>query len=231
MPSESRNETPTVARHARLDSGLHSLDLSNVHEDESSSRAPWDDLVGCKVGSAELSIDGLPPVIRPLPMVSLDEAVTAAIGQWFGDESLRHWFAFRQLPVEAGRVRWRLDLHLSILGEDGSAEGSEAASERAAEALERLTLISMTIHTPRRDLRLRAPLLVPVARTERASSTATDVDDVTGAPHYGATRWLLRDMILRVHPLLVPDEESPATEPPDPPEDTLNERNTRTLAR
>jgi hypothetical protein len=212
MPSSNQDHDVRVPpRERRVESGHYSIDLSNAHDDESLSRAPWDELVRCPTGVAELSIPGREPLVQSLPLGSLDDAVTAAVGQWFGDEALRHWFAFRTLPVDHGRVSWRVDPHLGILGESLS----EATRERATLEIERLTRISMTILTPRRDLRLFALLLVPIARTERATGS----------------RWLLRDMIVRVHPLLVSDDDGPPTEPIEPSDDTLNEQHTRTLAR
>ena len=94
-------------------------------------------------------------------------------------------------------------------------EATDAAVERASVEIDRITSISLTIWTPRRDQRLFAPLLIPIARTERGTGS----------------RWLLRDLIVRVHPLLVPEDEGPATEPSEPSEDTLNERHRRTLGR
>jgi hypothetical protein len=200
-----------AAPRQRIQSGHYAVDLSNTHDDESTARAPWDDLVHCPSGAAEIRVPGRQPVVRALPLGSMDEAVTMALGQWFGDETLRHWFAFRKLPVEQGRVTWRLEAHLGVLGE----EVSEESRERATVEIDRLTSISLMIWTPRRDLRLLAPLFVPIARTERA---------------IGAL-WVLRDMIVRVHPLLIPEDEGPPTEPSEPSEDTLNERHQRTLGR
>jgi hypothetical protein len=213
MTSTNPDRDATLTPRAkRVVSGNYTIDLSNVHDDESVERGPWDDLVRCSQGVAEICIPGRSPLARPLPLGRLDDAVVLALGQWFGDETLRHWFAFREFPVEQGRVSWRLDPHIAILGDPPS----EATRERAMLEIERLTRLHMTILTPRRDLRLHASLLVPVARTERAAGS----------------RWLLRDMIVRVHPLLVPEEdEAPPTERADAGEDTLNERHTRTLAR
>lgn len=214
MPRFNQDLTP-LPRAKRIQSGNFAIDLSNAHHDESTARAPWDALMNCPAGVAELRAPDRPPVVRTLPLGCLDDAVIGALGPWYGDETLRHWFAFRTLPVEAGRVSWRLDSHLGVLGES-TRESSRA---RATMEMERLVRVSLTVLTPARDLRLVAPLLVPIARTERAAGS----------------RWVLRDMIVRVHPLLVPDdEEAPVTEPAEPSEpseDTLNERLTRTLSR
>ena len=212
MSSSNHDRDVTLTpREKRVASGHYSIDLSNVHDDETVARAPWDDLVHCAHGVAELSVPGRPPVARNLPLGDLEDAVATALGRWFGDEALRHWFAFRQLPVDQGRVSFRLDPHLFALGEPVN----DASRERAEAEIERLTGLSLTIWTRRRDQRLTAPLLVPIARTERVAGD----------------RWILRDMIVRVHPLLVPEDEGPATEPVEPGEDTLNERHTRTLGR
>jgi hypothetical protein len=212
MSSSNHDRDITLTpREKRVASGHYAIDLSNVHDDESVARAPWDDLVHCAQGVAEVSVPGCPSVMRPLPLGDLDDAITTALGQWFGDETLRHWFAFRQLPVDEGRVSFRIDPHLFALGEPVN----DASRERASAEIERLITLSLTIWTPRRDQRLTAPLLVPIARTERATGSL----------------WVLRDMIVRVHPLLVPEDEGPDTEKIEAGEDTLNERHTRTLSR
>jgi hypothetical protein len=204
MSSSSHDRDITLTpREKRVASGNYAIDLSNVHDDESVVRAPWDDLVHCTQGVAELSVADRSPVVRTLPLGDLDDVITTALGQWFGDETLRHWFAFRQLPIEHGRMSFRLDPHLAVLGEPAT----DAARERAAFEVERLTRLSLTILTPRRDQRLTAPLLVPIARTERSAGN----------------RWLLRDMTVRVHPLLVPEDGGPPTERVEPGEDTLIE--------
>ena len=208
--NQDRDDAPISPR-GRVESGHYAVDLSNVHDDEATSRLPWDELVLCSRGIAELRVPGRPAIGHGLPLGNIDDAIVGAIGQWFGDETLRHWFAFRKVPVEQGRVSWRLSTHLAMVGDDATDE----TIERAAVEIDRITSISLTIWTPRRDLRLFAPLLVPIARTERGAGS----------------RWLLRDMIVRVHPLLVPEDEGPATEPSEPSEDTLNERHTRTLGR
>ena len=92
--NQDRDDAPISPR-GRVESGHYAVDLSNVHDDESTSRLPWDDLVHCPTGVAELRVPGRPAIGRGLPLGNLDEAVVAAIGPWFGDETLRHWFAFR----------------------------------------------------------------------------------------------------------------------------------------
>jgi hypothetical protein len=172
-------------------SGSYRIDLSSLHPDESSPREPWAKLATHLEGQAELTLPDCPPLRCPLPLQSLDEAIVHALRMWLGDEAVRHWYALRRLRATQGRALWKLDAHLEAIGE---RRDDAEARVRAAREVERLTGLQVTVITPAVDLRLRTPLLVPVATTERNRGGY----------------WLVDDMVLRVHPLL--------SEPFTPPE-------------
>jgi hypothetical protein len=164
-------------------SGSYRIDLSSVPPDETSAKEPWARLTRCLEGQAELSLPDCPPLRRPLPVLDLDLAIVESLREWLGDDAVRHWVALRQLKSSSGRAQWKLDAHMDAIGEP--REDAEARL-RAAREVERLTGLQMTVFTPRGELRLRAPLLVAVATTERQRGGY----------------WLLDDMLLRVHPML-----------------------------
>jgi hypothetical protein len=177
-------------------SGEHRIDLSSVHADEGVAREPWEGLLGCKEGLAELSVPGLVPLRRALPVVDLNKAVEAALLGWFGARALQHWSALRRLRTVNGRAVWKLDAHLAAIGEP--SRDAQARQQAAAE-VERLARLEMTVYTPGMDLRLQAPLLTPLATTQRKRGDT----------------WVLDDMVLRFHPLFSETEAVAESFPPE----------------
>src|SRR5215472_2532787 len=137
-------------------SGMHRIDFSSTHEDERSAREPWDTLVACTEGKAELSLPGADPVVRPLPVEDVDELVEDGLRHWFGDGVVAHWAQLRALPIMKGRTLWKLDEHMAALSLDPK---DPALRARVAAEVACLAFLEITIYTPRQELRLRAPLL------------------------------------------------------------------------
>ncbi len=159
------------------------IDLSSVHDDERAARAPWDALLGCSEGHAELRMRDAPVVERRLPVEDVDQAVVEALRTWLGEQAVGHWHAIRSLASQNGRALWKIDAHMTAIG---AAPSDREARVRVSREVERLAGLEMTVYTPGEHLRLRAPLLTPLATTERRSGEV----------------WVLDDMILRFHPLL-----------------------------
>jgi hypothetical protein len=179
-------------------SGSYRIDLSSVHVDESMSKGPWANLTRRLHGVVELTLPACAPVRRPLPLDDLDDVIVESLRAWVGEDAARHWYALRNLKHDAGRALWKLDAHLAAIGE---RRDDPEARVRAAQQVERLTGLQMTVVTPNDELRLRAPLLVPIATTERNRGGY----------------WLVDDMVLRIHPLLAEPPRPRGTRSSTPP--------------
>jgi hypothetical protein len=139
-------------------------------------------------GWAEILYPGKQLGLR-LSVQDLPERIVHAVREWKHWQGLRHWAALQLLFTAAGRtgrIRWRLDDHLSALGySDRSRRDSKVRAMVAAE-VEALTRMELAIYHPDGTVRLRGPVLAVTQRAEAMQGS----------------EWALEGLELVIHPVL-----------------------------
>jgi len=139
-------------------------------------------------GWAEILYPGKQLGLR-LSVQDLPERIVHAVREWKHWQGLRHWAALQLLFTDAGRtgrIRWRLEDHLSALGYGDRSRRDPKVRAMVAAEVEALTRMELAIYHPDGTVRLRGPVLAVTQRGEAMQGS----------------EWALEGMELVIHPVL-----------------------------